>query len=50
MIHVSRSAGNFCGPESGGGGHAMGGVEIAMPGMLNDIQFDAYLGNERDAC
>ena len=28
-------------------GHAMGGVEMAMPGMLNDIMFDAYLANDR---
>jgi FtsP/CotA-like multicopper oxidase with cupredoxin domain len=36
--------------KSGGGGHAghaMAGVEMAMPGMLNDVQFDAYLANDR---
>ena len=36
--------------KSGGGGHAghaVGGMEMAMPGMLNDIQFDAYLANDR---
>jgi FtsP/CotA-like multicopper oxidase with cupredoxin domain len=34
----------------GGGGHAghtMAGMEMAMPGMLNDIAFDAYLANDR---
>jgi FtsP/CotA-like multicopper oxidase with cupredoxin domain len=36
--------------RSGGGGHAghaMSGAEMAMPGMLNDITYDAYLANDR---
>ena len=35
--------------KGGGGhaGHAMAGTEMAMPGMLNDVQFDAYLANDR---
>ena len=36
--------------KAGGGGHAghaMGSTEMAMPGMLNDILFDAYLANDR---
>ena len=36
--------------KGGGGGHAghaMGGMKMAMPGMLNDITFDAYLANDR---
>ena len=34
----------------GGGGHAghsMAGMKMAMPGMLNDITYDAYLANDR---
>ncbi len=36
--------------ELKGGGHAnnsMAGMKMAMPGMLNDIMFDAYLANDR---
>ena len=36
--------------KGGGGGHAghsMAGMKVAMPGMLNDITFDAYLANDR---
>lgn len=36
--------------KGGGGGHAghvMPGMAMAMPGMLNDITFDAYLANDR---
>ena len=36
--------------KAGGGlhaGHSMAGMKMAMPGMLNDIMFEAYLANER---
>ena len=36
--------------KAGGGehaGHSMAGIKMAMPGMLNDIMFDAYLANDR---
>jgi FtsP/CotA-like multicopper oxidase with cupredoxin domain len=36
--------------KGGGGehaGHRMPGITMAMPGMLNDIMFDAYLANDR---
>jgi FtsP/CotA-like multicopper oxidase with cupredoxin domain len=36
--------------KGGGGGHAghsMAGMKMAMPGMLNDITYDAYLANDR---
>ena len=34
--------------KSGGhAGHSMAGMKMAMPGMLNDIVFDAYLANDR---
>ena len=36
--------------ELKGGGHAshsMAGMKMAMPSMLNDIKFDAYLANDR---
>lgn len=36
--------------KGGGGGHAghaMDGMAMAMPGMLNDVRFDAYLANDR---
>ena len=36
--------------KGGGGGHAghaMDGMAMAMPSMLNDVRFDAYLANDR---
>ncbi len=36
--------------KGGGGmhaGHAMAGTQMAMPGRLNDIMFEAYLANDR---
>ncbi len=36
--------------KAGGGmhaGHSMAGMKMAMPGMLNDVTFEAYLANER---
>ena len=33
--------------ELKGGGHGMAGMKMAMPSMINDIKFDAYLANDR---
>ena len=33
--------------EGGHAGHSMVGMKMAVPGMLNDIVFDAYLANDR---